>query len=294
MAKEPARRYASAGRSGGGPAPLPGRRADPGPARSAGWTRPGAGVAATPCWRPPAAPRQLLCWLVPSCRCYSLCTRRVPLSARARMPTTCAKEKQVSDALEREKEIGADLRQQKEENTKALTESEERGQKLREEVAARHKLLNQSARMARRHGLDLCNGGQTAQGVLWLARALELAPEEDRDLQQTLRADLAHWQREMPSLRRLMRPGAASHSPGRWPRRDPFSIRISCGSMICIRTSRSAPRSGGTLRTRPCRRTREALARMASGSCSYRARRCASGTWPLPLSPPSFWPTTPM
>ena len=63
--------------------------------------------------------------------------------------------------------------------------------------------------MARRRGLDLCNGGQTAQGVLWLARALELAPEEDRDLQQTLRADLAHWQREMPSLRALMRPGAS-------------------------------------------------------------------------------------
>ncbi len=83
-----------------------------------------------------------------------------------------------------------------------------------------------SARTARRRGLDLCAAGQPQQGILWLARALEFVPaggpddpgaDKDRALEETLRVELAQWQRNVIGLRAVLRtdsPATAEFVPG--------------------------------------------------------------------------------
>ena len=60
IAKEPADRYPTARSTGRGPAPLPGRPADPGTAQLAGPSGPGAGAGATRRW-PGSSPRSRCC-----------------------------------------------------------------------------------------------------------------------------------------------------------------------------------------------------------------------------------------
>lgn len=50
-------------------------------------------------------------------------------------------------------------------------------------------------------GLTLCEQGQVAHGLLWLARSLEIAPNDAVDLQETIRANLAHWSRQIHPFR---------------------------------------------------------------------------------------------
>lgn len=56
-----------------------------------------------------------------------------------------------------------------------------------------------SSLLALDHGLRLCQE-DTARGMLWLARSLELAPEKDADLQHAIRMNLAAWHRELHTL----------------------------------------------------------------------------------------------
>ncbi|REK21255.1 MAG: hypothetical protein DWQ45_23030 [Planctomycetota bacterium] len=62
---------------------------------------------------------------------------------------------------------------------------EERNQRLKAEQLA--------ARIAMNRGLDLCDRGETHEGLLWLAHALESVPQGADDLEQTIRSHLGAW-----------------------------------------------------------------------------------------------------
>src|SRR5262245_23809180 len=53
-------------------------------------------------------------------------------------------------------------------------------------------------------GLALCAAGDSGQGLLWLARALDLAPDDAADLQRVARANLGAWQNEINSLKIIL------------------------------------------------------------------------------------------
>jgi WD40 repeat protein/serine/threonine protein kinase len=54
--------------------------------------------------------------------------------------------------------------------------------------------------MAFDRGIGLCEQGNVASGMHWLAHALELAPPEEKAMQQVIRANLNAWQRELHML----------------------------------------------------------------------------------------------
>lgn len=58
---------------------------------------------------------------------------------------------------------------------------------------------------ARARGVDFCASGDVAQGVLWLARALETAPPAAEDLQELVRLDLHAWRARLPGLTGTLR-----------------------------------------------------------------------------------------
>jgi eukaryotic-like serine/threonine-protein kinase len=57
-------------------------------------------------------------------------------------------------------------------------------------------------RMAFDRGLALCDQGQVASGMLWLARALKLAPHDDA-VEAVIRANLTAWRRELHTLQAI-------------------------------------------------------------------------------------------
>jgi eukaryotic-like serine/threonine-protein kinase len=62
-------------------------------------------------------------------------------------------------------------------------------------------LTRLSASLALDRGLAQCEAGETAIGLLWLARALELAPEEPSDLHHVIRLNLSSWNRQAARLK---------------------------------------------------------------------------------------------
>lgn len=89
------------------------------------------------------------------------------------------------------------LRQEQEQTQAALVEAQEQ-RLLAAQTADRLALEQQrtrhaSARLAQERGLALCEQGNTGPGLLWLARALTAMPADDRELQRDLRANLARW-----------------------------------------------------------------------------------------------------
>jgi WD40 repeat protein/serine/threonine protein kinase len=65
---------------------------------------------------------------------------------------------------------------------------------------AQHQSQQLSARLALERGLSLCQQGNTGQGLIWMARSLELDPERDPDLERDIRTNIARWR---TSLHRL-------------------------------------------------------------------------------------------
>lgn len=53
-------------------------------------------------------------------------------------------------------------------------------------------------------GQALCEKGEVGAGLLWLAQALALSPEEEAELRQVIRANLANWRRQFRPLRGLL------------------------------------------------------------------------------------------
>jgi WD40 repeat protein/tetratricopeptide (TPR) repeat protein/tRNA A-37 threonylcarbamoyl transferase component Bud32 len=87
-----------------------------------------------------------------------------------------------------------------------------------EEHKQRKKVEWQLARETVSRGLDLCDRGETADGVLWLGRSLELAARaEATDLEQAARLNLAQWVSRLHPMRATLRHGkqvtAAAFSP---------------------------------------------------------------------------------
>jgi WD40 repeat protein/predicted Ser/Thr protein kinase len=70
-----------------------------------------------------------------------------------------------------------------------------------ERVAAARETQRLSAGWALDWGIGLCERGDAGRGMLWFARALEVAPDDDRDLERTIRTNLAGWRRRVNSLR---------------------------------------------------------------------------------------------
>src|SRR5262249_20765039 len=67
-----------------------------------------------------------------------------------------------------------------------------------------HEAEHLSASLALERGLTLAEQGEVAQGMLWLARGLKIAPTDDADLQRDLRTSLAVWQRQLHPLRAVI------------------------------------------------------------------------------------------
>jgi WD40 repeat protein len=66
----------------------------------------------------------------------------------------------------------------------------------------------QSAELALEQGLMLCERGDEDRGLLWLARALELAPEDEADLRHAILANLGAWRHRLPTLRMIFPHGS--------------------------------------------------------------------------------------
>lgn len=60
-----------------------------------------------------------------------------------------------------------------------------------------------SVTLALDRGLALCEQGQIAQGLLWLVRALELAPQEAQERQFVVRVNLAAWSQQLVLLQQV-------------------------------------------------------------------------------------------
>jgi WD40 repeat protein/tRNA A-37 threonylcarbamoyl transferase component Bud32 len=71
--------------------------------------------------------------------------------------------------------------------------AEEAGRKTQDEAHARVQAQRYAAGLLMERGLGLCQQGQYAGGLLWLARALEAAPEEADDMRDSLRTLLGGW-----------------------------------------------------------------------------------------------------
>jgi WD40 repeat protein/serine/threonine protein kinase len=61
-----------------------------------------------------------------------------------------------------------------------------------------------AANLALTQGLNLCEQGEVAKGILWLAHALELTPPEAVDLERVIRANVAGWRPQVNPLRAVL------------------------------------------------------------------------------------------
>jgi serine/threonine protein kinase/WD40 repeat protein len=69
---------------------------------------------------------------------------------------------------------------------------------------ATRKIRLVEAHRALERGMNACERDQVQEGLLWLARSLEAAPEDDLELQLSLRRLLAAWSREISTLKEII------------------------------------------------------------------------------------------
>src|SRR5262249_37860278 len=77
-------------------------------------------------------------------------------------------------------------------------------EKLRAEEARQRERTVQ-AYLALEKGTNRLDRGELVAGVLWLARGLEVAPEDADELQRSFRMLLGGWTRDLPSLKAVLR-----------------------------------------------------------------------------------------
>src|SRR5262249_562883 len=77
----------------------------------------------------------------------------------------------------------------------------EQAEALREKQALLRTTELRLAETYAERGLSLCERGEVRPGVVWLARALEAAPDDAVELADNLRANLAGWGRLLSPLR---------------------------------------------------------------------------------------------
>src|SRR5262249_19875970 len=66
-------------------------------------------------------------------------------------------------------------------------------QRRREAVEQRRHTERLLTRLALDRGLSSCESGDVARGLLWMARSLQLAPDEAGDLRRIIRVNLTGW-----------------------------------------------------------------------------------------------------
>ena len=86
-------------------------------------------------------------------------------------------------------------------------------------------LTRLSASLALDHGLSQCEKGETPTGILWLARALQLAPSEATDLQHVIRLNLSSWNHESAMLKEFV-PGENES--------DIFGLAPDCAALVTV------------------------------------------------------------
>ncbi len=106
-------------------------------------------------------------------------------------------------ALEQANSAAA-LRDKGEELSDALATSERRGTELVKINQKRREALESAARLALGRHRALVQDRQEMQGLLWLGRALELLPEESRELHADLRRSVALWSEQSPKVRSIL------------------------------------------------------------------------------------------
>lgn len=101
-----------------------------------------------------------------------------------------------------------------------MAAEEIRGEQVKTEAAlASSQRL--SATLALDRGLERCRQGDASHGLLWLARALEIAPDDALDLQRVIRLNLGAWRHRLLPLRMIL-----SHNDARVGVYSPDGKRI--------------------------------------------------------------------
>jgi WD40 repeat protein/serine/threonine protein kinase len=96
------------------------------------------------------------------------------------------------------------LRLQQEQNrTQSALEDAQEQRARADEIRGEAERL--SSALALQRGLALCEQGDAARGLLWLAHGLKLAPEQAADLQRDIRLNLARWHRPVHPLKACLR-----------------------------------------------------------------------------------------
>ncbi|MFO0957095.1 MAG: protein kinase [Isosphaeraceae bacterium] len=99
----------------------------------------------------------------------------------------------INDAMLRAEKDRTDIqRQRAQDNFEKADEQRRRAEEL-------------SANLTIDRGLSFCERGEVNRGLLWLARALEVAPSGDDTIQAAARASLGSWSRRLTSLRSILR-----------------------------------------------------------------------------------------
>jgi eukaryotic-like serine/threonine-protein kinase len=83
-------------------------------------------------------------------------------------------------------------------------EVEEKEQALNEAHRQRSLAQELSSRLAMERGLSFCEQGDAASGMLWLAHALQTAPEHAVELGREIRMNLAGWLHQLHRLRGIL------------------------------------------------------------------------------------------
>jgi WD40 repeat protein len=109
-------------------------------------------------------------------------------------------------------EANADLGRAKKKADDNFKESQKNLADARQIARDRRQTLVQTARLTFTRGLNLCEGGDVATGMLWLARSLEIAPEDAPDLQRLIRLNLAAGRYHLPALRAVIPMGSGPFS----------------------------------------------------------------------------------
>jgi WD40 repeat protein/serine/threonine protein kinase len=91
-------------------------------------------------------------------------------------------------------------------------EQRQTAQALEQAESERDRAERLSTTLALDGALSRCEQSDVALGVLWLARALEIAPEKEPELRRAIRANLAAWGRELHPLKGLLQHQDAVHA----------------------------------------------------------------------------------
>jgi WD40 repeat protein/predicted Ser/Thr protein kinase len=100
----------------------------------------------------------------------------------------------------------------------ALAEAELFKQSAEDANKQKAQVQRMGSGLALDRGLHLCNGGEFGEGALWLARALNLCPDDDRQARDDLRLYLGAWRSHINPLKAVLprtdNPDQVAVSPG--------------------------------------------------------------------------------